>query len=485
MSEHHGMDSFDTGLTKLVRSYTDAAVRPVDPLLTARAAMASTSRGGALGRLWPVGLDHRLALTLLAAALLIAIAALAVAVGTHPAPFVPTASGPGRIVFIRAGDLFVVDGNGANERRVASGAADATTRGYLTALWSPDARRIAAVRGGGDDLLAPRIDIMSADGALSGTLDLEPGGTPMVAWSPDGTELAVASLSQPISNGNVPRRRTVVDIFIVGTNGVVNRKLDLPPDVGPFVVDDGFGGPFHNRQLAWSPDGRWISLPPADNGQGFRIIDPDGSSVRDLLTSAYYTNQVGAKEWAPDGRRITFINGVGGTGIGCPGGCPSSSVWTVGVGGGPVTFLVGPTVDNDPTTDDEMFSALAWSPDGLQMAIVSDRPTEEDLATKASKGVASHERFDPRLGRRLPVTSGTFNVRGDHLSVAGNPPGGPVFWTPDGRRIFYVTFEPGIIPLNPALGGQTVSIASTDSTGGGAPSIVVRDVQTFDVGFPD
>lgn len=481
MSERDRMDAFDTRLMALARAYTDPAVVPIDPLLTARTAMASTTRAGRLGRLWSFGLDRRLVRLLLLAALLIAIAALAVAVGTHPSPIVQPASGPGRIVFIRAGDVFVVDGNGANERRIARGGAEGTNRGYLTALWSPDVRRIAAVRDGGGDVPALRIDILSADGAVSSTLDLEPAEPPLLAWSPDGTELAVASLSQPSSNGNVLERRSVVDLLIVGTNGAVKRKLDLPGEAPPFVVDEFFP---HNRQIAWSPDGRWISLPPTDSGRGFWVISPDGSGWRDLLPSTIVTNLSGAKEWAPDGHRIGYVNGVGGSGVGCPDGCTPGSVWTVGFDGGPATFMVGPTVDGDPTTEDEQFGAFAWSPDGQEMAIVSFRKTMEDRATKSFSSVQSLQRFDTRLGRLLPVTSGTLAIRGENvLTVTGDVVGPSLFWTPDGRRIFYATNEPGVMTIDPGVGAPG-SIASIDAAGAGPSSIVVRDVQTYDIGFP-
>ena len=84
MTEHNPMDAFETRLTALVRNYTEPAARPNDPLVTARTAMASATRGGVLGRLWPVGLDRRVAWLLVLAALVIALAALVVAVGSRP-----------------------------------------------------------------------------------------------------------------------------------------------------------------------------------------------------------------------------------------------------------------------------------------------------------------------------------------------------------------------------------------------------------------
>ena len=58
-----------------------------------------------------------------------------------------------------------------------------------------------------------------------------------------------------------------------------------------------------------------------------------------------------------------------------------------------------------------------------------------------------------------------------------------MFWSPDGRTIFYLTAQPGRLTFRDDL-GPPLSIASVDAAGG-SPSIVVRDVQAFDVGFPD
>ena len=44
MTDHTPMDGFETRLTALVRSYTEPAAKPIDPVLTARTAMASGTR---------------------------------------------------------------------------------------------------------------------------------------------------------------------------------------------------------------------------------------------------------------------------------------------------------------------------------------------------------------------------------------------------------------------------------------------------------
>ena len=156
--------------------------------------MASGTRGGVLGRLWPVRHDRRVAWLLVLAALVMTMAALAVAVGSRPSLVVQAPDDPGRIVFVRDGDLFVAESDGSGQSLIASGHAGDANLGYLTAAWSPDMRHIAAVRDVGGTFLTPGVDLMtSPDGALVRTVALDPGCGPSVSWSPDSTEVAIAT----------------------------------------------------------------------------------------------------------------------------------------------------------------------------------------------------------------------------------------------------------------------------------------------------
>ena len=180
MTDQTPMDGFETRLTGLVRSYTEPAAKPIDAVLTARTAMASSTRGGALARLWPVRQDRRVAWLLVLGALVMTIAALAVAVGSRSSLFVQAPAGPGRIVFVRDGDLFVAETDGSGQSLIASGDAGDAKFGYLTAAWSPDMRHIAAVRDVGGAFLTPGVDLMTADGALVRTVALDPGCGPSI-----------------------------------------------------------------------------------------------------------------------------------------------------------------------------------------------------------------------------------------------------------------------------------------------------------------
>ena len=194
MTEHDPMDAFETRLTALVRSYTEPAAKPIDPLVTARTAMASSTRerrprAAVAGRPRPArGLaarpggprhDHGGARRR----------------RRFPVrrSFVQAPDGPARIVFVRDGDLFVAEIDGSGQTLIASGDADDAKLGYLTAAWSPDMRHIAAVRDVGGAFLTPGVDLMTADGALVRTVALDPGCGPSLSWSPDSSEVAIAT----------------------------------------------------------------------------------------------------------------------------------------------------------------------------------------------------------------------------------------------------------------------------------------------------
>jgi hypothetical protein len=55
--------------------------------------------------------------------------------------------------------------------------------------------------------------------------------------------------------------------------------------------------------------------------------------------------------------------------------------------------------------------------------------------------------------------------------------GGSVAWTPDGRGLLYLVREAG-------GSGASWTIRSIDAAGGSKSTVLVRDVQSFDIGWP-
>ncbi|MCI0583887.1 MAG: hypothetical protein L0227_13550 [Chloroflexi bacterium] len=475
MTEHDPMDRFETRLTALVRSYTEPAAKPSDSVATARAAMASANRGIVLGRLWPVGLERRVTSLLLLAALVIALVGLALAVGSRPSPFVPHPAGPGRIVFVRDGDLFVADVDGSRQTRIASGGADDIMLGYLTAAWSPDMRHIAAVRDTGGAFLTPGVDLMTADGALVRTVALEAGCGPSLSWSPDSTLVAIATCPAVVPRDTIEPVESGIRLLLAGLNASADREVALPPEWRSLASARREVWIRPELWAQWSPDGRWIAIPALVAGQ-FRqhLVAADGSGTRRIEEFTSDLFRVDSFDWSPNRRGLAISGDL----IGCP---DDVCVLIVESEGGPITATVGHPSAGDPNLHGKVFSP-EFSPDGERVAVIGglkDFTSEPDLAETSTLYV-----YDPATDRFTELTSGiqlliqyaTGLVEPTGVVTGELVAGGTVAWTPDGRGLVYLVRDAGDT-------APTWTIRSIDAAGGSQSTVLIRGVQAFDLGF--
>jgi TolB protein len=227
-----------------------------------------------------------------------------------------------RILYVRAGRVYVIDSDGWGERALTdSGAVFAPT-------WHPGGRYLAYSR------LVTRgwnIEIRDLVTGSTRTLATTPGGlntTP--AFSPDGLALAYAHGDE---NGT---DLYVVTPFTGGTarritvgRGSDNTSPSFSPTGGRIAFTSGrsghpeiytadvdgsnvelltpfnFGDQNYRSDPAWSPDGRLIAFQSQINGQ-FQIMT---ITLRDR-TVKQLTSE-GANEspsWAPDGRHLVFTS---------------------------------------------------------------------------------------------------------------------------------------------------------------------------------
>jgi TolB protein len=250
--------------------------------------------------------------------------------GSSTSALPPTGpAGNGLMAYSSDGDIWVMNPDGSEPRRLTSGPGD-----DHSAAWSRDGTRLAYwsvdESGSSADLV-----VMAADGSqpLAIFTDEGPRGSFPVDWSPDGSRVAFTLCPDPMCG----------DFFVVASDGSGSSMV---------------GGPtFEGHRLLWSPDGSTIAFGGRHGSEprGVYLIAPDGTDVRRIseVTSAeppHFSNV----DWSPDGTRVLTHAGVDGE---------EPDLWSVAADGtGEIALTEGPTSGYLPR----------WSPDGAWVAFRGD-----------------------------------------------------------------------------------------------------------------
>jgi Tol biopolymer transport system component len=213
-------------------------------------------------------------------AALLAVGALALAGRPHQASL-PAGSS---IAFVHGNDVVVVSGEPARSGTLLTEETSGD-ESCCTLAWSADGRHLLI---GSDEHLSTA----AADGSGHHEIVDEEivSGTP--AWSPDGTQIAIA-----FEVDGSPR------LFVLGADGGGMR--DLTPD-RQSIGDVG--------SYAWSPDGRSIAFGAApgaaanDARSTLDLVAATGGSVRQISTAAdgWGVTEWSSPAWSPDGTSILY-----------------------------------------------------------------------------------------------------------------------------------------------------------------------------------
>src|SRR5829696_1628815 len=273
-------------------------------------------------------------------------------------PSAQTTSPEGKIVYVKLGDIWMMDADGTNQTNLTN----TPDTNEAQPAWSSDGTRIAFTSD--QDEVPPFTDIwvMNSDGSNQTNLTpTDDPGTPteetdnfheyQPSWAPSGAQLAFVREIP----GEIISEQS--DIFVMDANGQT-------PATKLTQTDENESAP------AWSPDGTKIAFAGVRN-QGWEIVtmDPNGQNEA-ILTGDSFDGEDRGPDWSPDSTMVVFQKQ-------CQGVCSDAwEIWGVNRDGSGDTNLT----PNDLSEEDRLVTdhtGPSWSPDGSEITFTRTPPSVE------------------------------------------------------------------------------------------------------------
>jgi TolB protein len=190
-------------------------------------------------------------------------------------------------------DIFVTDDQGQSQTRLTNSQSTILDNNdwNLRPTFSPDGKLIAFVSDKSSAF--PTLSVMNAiDGSGRHSLatpGIQQEAVDALAWSPDGSQLAVTLFDDP--------GPTQIALVPLSPNGRQPGR----------VLTTLAGGAL---DPTWAPDGSWLAFGGRD-GYAIEIyaVQPDGSSLTRLTADGMLAR---APTWSPDGRHLAYLSNKSG-----------------------------------------------------------------------------------------------------------------------------------------------------------------------------